>query len=308
MLKKLFVSYLFVLILASQFTLYSQEIIKINKSNGTYTVPCKVNGLKLDFIFDTGASDVSISLSEANFMLKNGYLKKNDLKGASYYQIANGDIVEGTTILIRELEIGNKKIYDVEASIVHSLSAPLLLGQSALRRFGRFTFDYSANTLILGGTSNSVTYNTTEQQPQNVPYIAVSKKITADAMKRAKKSFSRYLESYYLNTKSKDAELVKTEMKIGDFTGDGVEDIAMWFTWTEPYVEVPEAFFYEIINDRPYLVAEYKNESYWFDIVKIENGHIYITTTNYGEDDPRCCPSIEQNLVLKHTNNQFIQY
>lgn len=53
-------------------------------------------------------SDVSISLAEAVFMLKNGYLTKSDIKGSSYYQIANGDIVEGTTINLRTIKIGNK--------------------------------------------------------------------------------------------------------------------------------------------------------------------------------------------------------
>ena len=51
----------------------AQTIVEMSKEGGVYTVPCKVNGLPLKFIFDTGASDVSISLTEAIFMLKNGY-------------------------------------------------------------------------------------------------------------------------------------------------------------------------------------------------------------------------------------------
>ena len=61
---------------------YAQEEIKMIKgSNGLYTIPCEVNGLRLRFILDTGASAVSLSLTEAEFMLKNGYLKKNDILG-----------------------------------------------------------------------------------------------------------------------------------------------------------------------------------------------------------------------------------
>ena len=41
-------------------------------------VGCKVNGLPLHFVFDTGASSVSISTVEATFMLKNGYLSRED--------------------------------------------------------------------------------------------------------------------------------------------------------------------------------------------------------------------------------------
>jgi clan AA aspartic protease (TIGR02281 family) len=134
---------------------FSQEIIQMNKEGGVYTMPCEVNGLKLRFIFDTGASDVSISLAEAIFMLKNGYLSKSDIKGATYYQIANGDIVEGTTINLKTLKIGNKYLYNVNASIVHSTSSPLLLGQSALSKIGKFSFDYSNNTLLIGDENNS---------------------------------------------------------------------------------------------------------------------------------------------------------
>ncbi len=172
--KTIFVNYLILMILSSPFYVYTQDVIKIQKSNDIYTVPCKVNDLKLDFIFDTGASDVSISLSEAHFMLKNKYLEKSDLRGSTYYQIANGDIVEGTTIIIKELEIGNKKIFNVEASIVHSLSAPLLLGQSALSRFGKFTFDYDNNTLVLGSSTlvqNKTEYkNKPKKSPSNLTY------------------------------------------------------------------------------------------------------------------------------------------
>ncbi len=133
---------------------FSQTKIIMEKKNGVYFVPCTVNGLNLKFIFDTGAGDVSISLSEAVFMIKNGYMKEEDLIGTEYYRIANGEVAEGTKILIRKLEIGNKTLFNVEASIVHTLSAPLLLGQSAIQRFGKFSIDYSTNTLVLGdGTS-----------------------------------------------------------------------------------------------------------------------------------------------------------
>ena len=66
--------YLILLLLFQlSFTGQSQTVIKMKKEGGVSIIPCKVNGLNLNFIFDTGASDVSISLTEANFMLKNGY-------------------------------------------------------------------------------------------------------------------------------------------------------------------------------------------------------------------------------------------
>jgi clan AA aspartic protease (TIGR02281 family) len=129
---------------------YSVKVINLtlNKS-GTYTIPCKVNGLKMSFIFDTGASDVSISMTEALFMIKNGYLDEKEIFGTEYYQIANGDIQEGTKIIIRELEFDGLKLFNVEASVVHNLDAPLLLGQTAISLLGKIQIDFNKNILTV---------------------------------------------------------------------------------------------------------------------------------------------------------------
>lgn len=126
------------------------KTIQMEKNyGGTFTIACKVNDLPLKFIFDTGASDVSISMTEALFMFKNGYLKESDVTGKEYYSIANGEIQEGTTINLRKLEFGDFLLYDVKASISNELKAPLLLGQSALSKLGKITIDYSEGTLTI---------------------------------------------------------------------------------------------------------------------------------------------------------------
>lgn len=141
-------------------SVFSQTTIKMEKKGGVYVVPCKVNGLDLKFIFDTGAGDVSISLTEALFMIKNGYLSENDIIGTEYYRIANGEINEGTKILIKEIQFAGLYLYNVEASIVHNLDAPLLLGQSAISKLGEFQFDSNGGTLtILNAPNNSVNSN-----------------------------------------------------------------------------------------------------------------------------------------------------
>ena len=128
----------------------NKTVIKLKKElSGIYTVPCKVNGLSLKFIFDTGASSVSISKSEAIFMLKNGYLSQNDIIGSQQFQTASGDILEGTRIIIRKIEVGGLVLRNVEASVVHSNNAPLLLGQSVLSRLGKIQIDYNNSTLTI---------------------------------------------------------------------------------------------------------------------------------------------------------------
>lgn len=104
-------------------------------------VACAVNSLPLHFIFDTGASDVSMSTVEASFMLKNGYLKPQDLSGKEYYMTASGEIAEGTKVKLREVIFGGLKLTNVKASIVKSQNAPLLLGQSVLQQLGKIQID-----------------------------------------------------------------------------------------------------------------------------------------------------------------------
>ena len=125
------------------------EIDVKRRSGGTFEVPCEINGLPLKMIFDTGASDVTISSVEANFMLKNDYLNSRDVKGKRYYQIANGALAEGTVITLREVKIGDAVLRDVDASVVNSQSAPLLFGQSAMEKFGVITIDNQNNKLII---------------------------------------------------------------------------------------------------------------------------------------------------------------
>ncbi|MBQ3634033.1 MAG: tetratricopeptide repeat protein [Bacteroidales bacterium] len=110
-------------------------------------VKCEINGLPLHFIFDTGASDVSISTVEATFMLKNGYLNESDISGKQYYLNANGEISEGTIIVLRNIKFGDMSLRNIRASVVKSQRAPLLLGQTVMQRLGRIEIDNDAKLL-----------------------------------------------------------------------------------------------------------------------------------------------------------------
>jgi aspartyl protease family protein len=127
----------------STFDSKGKTTIKMTKRSGVYFIPCKINGSEMEFIFDTGASDITMSLTEALFLYKQGTLTDDDFLGTQQYQIANGNVEEGTIIKLKIVEIGNRKLYNVQASIVHNLQAPLLLGQSALNKFGKISIDYN---------------------------------------------------------------------------------------------------------------------------------------------------------------------
>jgi clan AA aspartic protease (TIGR02281 family) len=119
----------------------------MEKYNGVYKLECKINGIPMNFIFDTGASSVSISSTEARFLIKQGLITDEDVIGNVNYKIANGETLEGTKVNIKKIEIKGLILENVTATIVHELNAPLLLGQSVLSRLGKITID--GNNLII---------------------------------------------------------------------------------------------------------------------------------------------------------------
>ncbi|NDV59216.1 retroviral-like aspartic protease family protein [Bacteroides sp. 519] len=121
--------------------------IPFASESGVYKVKCTINDLPLHFIFDTGASDVSMSMVEASFMLKNGYLSQRDVIGKQNYMTATGEITEGTIVNLQNVSFGGLHLNNVKASIVKSQNAPLLLGQSVLNKLGVIEIDNQKKVL-----------------------------------------------------------------------------------------------------------------------------------------------------------------
>ena len=123
--------------------------VPFSKEGGVTKVKCTINGLPLHFVFDTGASDVTMSMVEANFMLKNDYIKPDDIIGSARYIDANGDITEGTVINLKKVNFGGLELDNVRASVVRNQKAPLLLGQSVLGRLGKIEIDNPSMKLVI---------------------------------------------------------------------------------------------------------------------------------------------------------------
>ena len=153
---------IFILLVFLTISCWGQVKVTMEKHGNVYYIPGKVNGLSMKFIFDTGASEVSLSLAEAVFMLKNGYLKESELGDKVYSQIANGDVVENTKVILRNIEIEGINISNVSALISNTLDAPLLLGQSAIQKLGPIQLNGNILTIANG---------------QNIPSEELAKKL-----------------------------------------------------------------------------------------------------------------------------------
>lgn len=121
--------------------------VKMEECSGVYLVPINVNGLDLKFIFDTGASSICISSAEATVMVRQGQITEDDILGQQQFQDATGRVSVGTVVNLKTVEIGGIVLHDVEATVVDNIQAPLLLGQTALAKFGKISIDYDNLTI-----------------------------------------------------------------------------------------------------------------------------------------------------------------
>lgn len=124
------------------------NVLKMETQNGVKYVWIEINGIRLRFIFDTGASSICISPAEANVLYRQGTLRKEDILDKEYFQDATGKISEGTKVNLRSVKIGNKILENIEATVIDNINAPLLLGQSVLENFGKIEIDNENGQII----------------------------------------------------------------------------------------------------------------------------------------------------------------
>lgn len=225
----------------------AQEVIEMRKeSNGLYTIPCSVNGLRLRFILDTGASNVSLSVTEANFMLKNDYLESSDVTGTTNTLTADGEIKENYTVNIRSLQIGSIVLHNVPAVVSKGLSAPLLLGQSVLSQLGQWSIkdsqlilnDYESTDSTVVEADNVATYDEllTELDKElgkgfNQDAYSQVESLMNEGNLRAARIFLKYaspgLSKEYL---TKDSEINHALQAISSIDGIDINDITWNYT------------------------------------------------------------------------------
>jgi clan AA aspartic protease (TIGR02281 family) len=123
--------------------------IPLVKMSGGLIAPVVINNtLKLNFIVDSGASDVSIPADVFASLVQANTVTQADITGMRNYKNADGEVFKSKTFVIRSLKIGNIEAPRVQAKVSPS-NAPPLLGQSFLKRFKSWSIDNSTQELIL---------------------------------------------------------------------------------------------------------------------------------------------------------------
>jgi clan AA aspartic protease (TIGR02281 family) len=123
--------------------------IPLLRMSGGLIAPVIINNtLKLNFVVDSGASDVSIPADVFSSLVRANTVAQADITGTRNYKNADGQVFQSKTFVIRSLKIGNIEAPRVQAKVSPS-NAPPLLGQSFLKRFKSWSIDNSTQELIL---------------------------------------------------------------------------------------------------------------------------------------------------------------
>jgi clan AA aspartic protease (TIGR02281 family) len=123
--------------------------IPLLKMSGGLIAPVIINNaIKLNFIVDSGASDVSIPTDVFSRLVRANTVTRADVTGTRPYKNADGEVFQSQTFIIRTLKIGNIEAPNVQAK-VSPANAPPLLGQSFLKRFKSWSIDNSTQELVL---------------------------------------------------------------------------------------------------------------------------------------------------------------
>lgn len=123
--------------------------VPLKTVGGTFVVPVEINSaITLDFVIDSGASDVSLPADVVGTLLRTGTLQQSDFIGKRTYVLADGSQSPSRVFIIRSLRIGGNTIYNVEGSVA-PVAGSLLLGQSFLKHFRSWSIDNTKQQLVL---------------------------------------------------------------------------------------------------------------------------------------------------------------
>ena len=122
--------------------------VKLEQDGNCYLVGANVNGIPMKMTLDTGASTMSISIIEYEFLKKQKLISDSTAQ-VSECTIANGDITKCFMIKIAQVSIGDTYVKNVDCLVMENPDAPLLLGMNVLNGLGGVSINYKRKLLIL---------------------------------------------------------------------------------------------------------------------------------------------------------------
>jgi peptidoglycan-associated lipoprotein len=120
----------------------------VEKADQTYLFEAIVNGHKLEITLGEGGPGLSFSAEQALKLLKEGAIGKTDFAGDPEKILANSSIIDKAVFNVAEISIANKTAFDLEATVYQKQVPGILMSESVLKKFGKYTIDKSKKQII----------------------------------------------------------------------------------------------------------------------------------------------------------------
>ena len=117
-----------------------QNVTFTTNKAGYFNFVANVDGYKETFTYSQNA-DFCISESHALELLKDGRITAENFKGDVDKILTTGGIQNGALIVIREVRIAGRSLYDVECKVVSKMVEQWVIGQKNMKQLGNFEFD-----------------------------------------------------------------------------------------------------------------------------------------------------------------------
>ena len=125
-------------------------IVPLENLGGIYMVRGVVNGVMvLNFMVDTGATDVAIPADIVESLIRTGTITNADFLGEGIAVLADGSRVPSRIFQLRSLKVGDVTINNVRASVTPEKKGMLLLGQSFFGRLKSWSLDNTRHALVI---------------------------------------------------------------------------------------------------------------------------------------------------------------
>jgi clan AA aspartic protease (TIGR02281 family) len=315
------------------------EDIPLNKKGGVYEIPIEINGvITLNFVLDTGASEVNIPADVALTLYRAGTIKDADFLPGQTYRLADGSQVNSSRFVLRSLKMGQRRITNVAASI-GNISSSLLLGQSFLEKLGAWGIDSQKQVLVLGATTppSRVERNTDEREDRQGsktknysithPIVQTINPITEYIINNASYNKStpegnewifhltfkngKYSNGYIKWMGDINRDRVTSEIRnksLGDLNGDNINDGVV-------IVDVNNGgsgtvnYLYALIGERgsPIITEPiYLGDRTEIKSLNIKSGTITLDIIKHKQGDASCCPTQQTTLVYWMNNGKIV--
>ena len=112
-----------------------------------FKIKISIDGVSRYYLFDTGATDLTIDSDTERELLLNGTIKRADYIGEKEYELADGKTVTGQIVKVNKITIGNYTVNNVTIAVLKNGS--LLCGKSFLDKFKKWELNKDKMELVL---------------------------------------------------------------------------------------------------------------------------------------------------------------